>query len=92
MPYARGMSRPRIEMQEQIAEYVSKLLGRRFNPSSVSYHAKRERTHRMPLTWEREGYSWVYKDELETWVRGYQARGGRIKPKRKKQKKATSRR
>jgi hypothetical protein len=87
------MSRPRIEMQKPIAEYASKLLGRKVSHSWVCYHAKRERAHRMPLTWEQEGYSWVYKDELEAWVRGYQARRGRSKPKREQQKKkATSRR
>ena len=90
------MSRPRIEMHIPIAEHVSKLLGKKFSHTSVSYHAAEEREHRMPLTWDKGGFSWVYTDELERWVRGYQKRlaaRGRGKTKTKgKTKRATSRR
>ena len=92
------MPRALIKMQKPIAAYVSKLLGWKFSHVSVSYHACEERTHRLPLTWDKGGFSWVYVDELERWARGYKKRreaSGRA-PKRKgkatRARKATSRR
>jgi hypothetical protein len=62
--------RVRLEMHKQILPYFNKLMGHKYTRASITYYSDPARgDERMPLHWAKEGYSWIYADQLERWVK-----------------------
>jgi hypothetical protein len=78
------MKRIRIESQKAIAAQLAKLWDRPVNRSSVSSYAHPDREHRLPLTWDETGISWIYADALEAWAKQREQRAARAAAKRKR--------